>query len=254
MGHIRLGRLPKTARWRRVVELLESDPAGAAEIAARTLDASENYLRELADDPAVVQTYLALVRLMSAARGGRFEGELQRLGIPIDGSQPTFAFIGNLTSWLRDELATAGASPIATERVTTAMSRALMDTVGTQSVSLFGSSVEDIQEGFRQHSTEGQFGELSQRFFGDIVAGVLTSSIDRALPNTVESVDESLAVRDSIDLHARETAAIVRDFAGQWLSKRDWETSHDISESDATAFVAVALRKIRSELKREATR
>ena len=67
MGHIRIGRLPKSARWREVVGLMQSDDAASADVARATLLASEDYLRAAANDPALVRAYWTLVRLMAGA-------------------------------------------------------------------------------------------------------------------------------------------------------------------------------------------
>ncbi len=50
MGHVRLGRLPKTPRWIEVINLLDTaapDPAG---LAAAVVRAAEFRLRQLAND------------------------------------------------------------------------------------------------------------------------------------------------------------------------------------------------------------
>jgi hypothetical protein len=46
MGHIRLGRLPKSARWSRVVGLITEDDGAAARVAASTVTAAEEHLRK----------------------------------------------------------------------------------------------------------------------------------------------------------------------------------------------------------------
>ena len=69
LGHLRIGTLPKSARWREVVGLIESSPGDASGIARATLLASEDYLRGVSNDPALVRAYWMLVRLENAARG-----------------------------------------------------------------------------------------------------------------------------------------------------------------------------------------
>lgn len=251
MGHIRLGRLPRSARWRDVVGLIESDPANARKIAASTITASERYLRSLGDDPALAQTYWTLVRLMSAARGDDFAGELRRLGLPASDDTPTVAFVAAVSDFVRRDLARQGVDSVAGEFAALALRRALTETVATQASSLFGSSVDDLRRAFRAHSTERQFGEVSRLFFGDFLSRVLRASIDREVPNVTSSVSDGGALLRAVDVHARQSAAIVRDFAGQWLSKAGYERAGDIPPDDVRRFVAVALGKLRSELKRE---
>ncbi len=68
MGHIRLGRLPKTLAWRDVIGLLDTEPDDAASIASATVRAADSRLRKLASDPSLAFSVWLLVRAMTAAR------------------------------------------------------------------------------------------------------------------------------------------------------------------------------------------
>ncbi len=250
MGHIRLGRLPTSARWREVVAVMESDPQSAERIAAASLVASEDYLRSVRNDPALTRAYWTLVRLMAAARGDDFVGELGRLGLPSGGGGSSIAFLAAVADSVRRESAEAADGSMAGELAGLALRRALMETVGTQATSMFGSTVDDLQAAFRAHSTERQFGEVSRLFFGDFVARVLRSALDREAPALL-GAEGSVEMLEQVDIHARQSAVIVRDFAGEWLSKKNYERAGDIRRADAEGFIAVALRKLRAELKRQ---
>ena len=250
MGHLRVGRLPKNDRWREVIGVIEADSHDADRIAAASLAASEDYLRSIRNDPALTRAYWTLVRLMTAARGDDFAGELDRLGLPADGSGSSIAFLAAVADSVRRESADAADGSMAGELAGLALRRTLMETVGTQATGLFGSTVDDIQAAFRTHSTTRQFGEVSKLFFGDLVARVLRSALDREAPALL-GASESAEMLAKVDIHARQSAAIVRDFAGEWLSKKNYERAGDIRPADAEGFIAVALRKLRTELKRE---
>ena len=250
MGHIRLGRLPKSARWSRIVGLMTEDGA-ADRVAAATVVAAEQHLRDVAQDGSLTEAYWLLVRLMSASRARRLSEELSRIGLTSSNADSSVAIIGALSDYLRSEVSEAGTNSAAADYAALAFRRALMETVATQADSLFGGTVEDLERAFRSHSTERQFGEVSQKFFGDFTARFLTSALDREIPNQLPTVGAGSELLSEIDLHARQSAAIVRDFAGEWLSKQGWQTGDDIQREQAERFIAVALRKLRSELKRE---
>ena len=190
LGHIRLGRLPKSARWREVVGVMESDPQNAERIAAATLVASEDYLRSVRNDPALGRAYWTLVRLMAAARGDDFAGELRRLGLPSDGGGSSIAFLAGVADSVRRESADAADGSMAGEIAGLALRRALMETVGTQATSMFGSTVDDLQAAFRAHAKERQFGEVSRLFFGDFLARVLRGALDREAPRLLGAARE----------------------------------------------------------------
>ena len=96
------------------------------------------------------------------------------------------------------------------------------------------------------------------RFFADFFARTLRSYVDRELSNHVggdsalSTITESRDFLDSLDLHARQTARIMEEYAGGWYSKNNWEAQGEISQEETQRFVAHALRKIRSELKQQA--
>ena len=83
MGHIRLGTLPQSKKWRDVVGLLESDaPLDAiAEAAAR---ASEYDLKRATNDPGFQFVTSLLVRLPFLARAPGFE-EIALAPLRVDG-------------------------------------------------------------------------------------------------------------------------------------------------------------------------
>ena len=126
-----------------------------------------------------------------------------------------------------------------------------------QGPSLFSSSLEDLQRSFREYSTQAQFGRLAHRFFGDFFARLLPSYVDRELANQVGTspglsyLSESRQFLDALDLHARQSACLVEDFAGGWYSRHNWESRGEVSRDETQRFMAYALRKLRTELKQQ---
>ena len=70
----------------------------------------------------------------------------------------------------------------------------------------------------------------------------------------LQTIGASQTFMDEIDSHARQSAAIVHDYAGEWLSTREWESRGQIELEEARRFVPVALRKLRGAIKHEAER
>jgi hypothetical protein len=124
-------------------------------------------------------------------------------------------------------------------------------------VSFLGSSVDDVRLAFQAHSTKDRFGAVARRFFADFMARSLRSFVDRALAQHVgpgqgiANVDQSGAFMAALDTHTRQSARIVETFAADWYSKHNWQIQGQISQAEAQGFMAVALRKLRSELKED---
>jgi hypothetical protein len=71
MGHIRLGRLPRTHQWIQVLDLLGYG-AATSQVAAATLRASQTGLGSAARDTGVVHTMWLLTQVPLAARSEEF--------------------------------------------------------------------------------------------------------------------------------------------------------------------------------------
>lgn len=255
MGHIRLGRLPKTVRWRGVVGLLDHAPDDVPAVARATVVAAESHLRSLSRDPSLTYCFWLLVRLASATRKDDFTGALVRLGIDATRTDSAVGFVSLVNQRVRDEVVGNVASGPFGEIASLALRRTLLETIGQHGRSLFDSSVDDIHTAFRSHATPRQVGELSQRFFGDYLSRTLRFFIEKELSNSVgashglTTISDSTQFTEALDLYARQSARITRDFAADWYDKHRWEARGEISRDEVQAFVAVALAKLRAELR-----
>jgi len=255
MGHLRLGRLPKSRRWSEVIELIDARPEDPAGIAAAVVQAADRQLRELADDPSVGYCFWMLTRVASASRASSFADELARIGLSVRDDEPLLTFVSRVADVVRSRTTSLTSSGHFSELASLALRRALSETVGQQGRSLFGTSLEDLQAAFRAHSSQRGFGHISRRFFGDFLARTITSLIDRELSQHVgrssgfTSIADSADFAKALDTHTRQSARILEEFASSWYSKHNWETKGQITIEEAQGFTAIALRKLRMDLK-----
>ena len=101
MGHIRVGRLPKTRRWQEVFDLLDDSPQLTGALAAALTDAADARLRGLATDESLNYAFWLLTRIASAAQSGNFVAQLSRLGLQIDADTSTLALISDVADKVR---------------------------------------------------------------------------------------------------------------------------------------------------------
>lgn len=257
MGHLRLGRLPKTQKWTQVVDLLDTAPTDVPGIARAVVEAADGQLRFLASDSSLAYCFWILTRVTWAARQPDFLVKLEQLGIFTSRDASVLTFIAQLTDIAQGQISRNPQSGPFGELASLAMSRALTETIGEHGTTLFGSSMEDLQRACASYSTRRRFGVLARQFFGDFFARMLRYFVAKELANHVgfekgiRGIRESSEFVRSLDLHARQSARIVEEFASGWYSKHNWESKGEISLEDAQGFVAVALRKLRMEMKRE---
>ena len=252
MGHIRLGELPKTRRWKQVVQLMDDPDASIDVVAGAIIGAAEQAYRGAGADPGLVESLRAMAILADASRSSDFAAKLRVAGYEISGTEDA---IGLLRVVLRDTEARFGPTSqrsVFSEFALGALQESLTETVANLTGSLFLSGLDDAQHAYREFSTERGFARLSRLFFSRLLARSLRYFTDQAAAGRLgaggrlNTEAEIRAFNDAVDQYGREAARIVEDFAGAWYSKRRWKGG--VQETEGLA--AVAMRKVADELRR----
>jgi hypothetical protein len=255
MGHIRVGTLPKTRRWREVVELLDDSPQLTGALAAALTDAADYRLARLASEESLNYAFWLLVRITSAAQRGDFGQQLDRLGLSSRPSASTLSLISDLSDKVRQRTTSDIISGDFAEIASLSLRKALLETIAERGRSFFGSSMEDIRGALRAYSPPNRFAVIAQRFFAEFFARTLKSLLDRELANhtgpghAIRTAAQAQGFSDALDLYTREAVAITENFAIEWYSLHNWRTGHQITPEEARGFVGHALDKLRDELK-----
>ena len=209
MGHIRLQSLPRTRKWRQVLELIGGG-AGTPEVAAAAMDASQGGLVKAAKDPGLVHTVWLLTQVPLAARGENFVAGLRRLGLEVSDSPGLLEVVGAFTGAVDTHLGHRGGRTDLAEMSQMAAAETLTALATPQTTNLFGSSAADVQRVFRSFSTSRQFNTLAREFFSRLSKKYLTYFLSRELSNYVsgdgrfKSIHEHAEFNEALDLHCRQ--------------------------------------------------
>ena len=252
MGHIHLGRLPRTKLWQDVVTLLDAN-ADVAAIAAGSAQAAEKSLLDASADPVFVEAVRLLISIPMAARHVDFGHELRRLGLDI-GSDPTlFDILGATGTQIGRIHSTETDRTDLGELAGRALFAGISSVIGRDLPGLFGPSTEDVRLSFRKFSYSSGIAVLTRAFFGTLVGGSLSYWLDRALASRIGAerrfadVSQKTDFDRALHLHANEATRIIQEFSGGWVGKQ----MHDKGRIDPTAarnFGHVCLKKIVEEL------
>lgn len=280
MGHLRLGRLPRTGKWRDVVGLVGGG-GSAAQVADATLDAAEGQFAGA--DPAIVYSVWLLTQLPDAAKSPDFVGALAQLGVsvrPGASASELASAVGravdeHLSEAVRPrsdvgEMARlAAVETLAHHTRTTQLGMfprqepagpavgEAISSIGRPAAMRAPGSSEDAQAAVARLTSPQRFGALARDFFARLTERVLTYYVSKELPLHVGSgqrfgsLDEQQRFQEAVGVHAHEAARIVEEFAGGWYSKARFE--HGLTEERTEKFVAYAMKKMRGELRRGAT-
>jgi hypothetical protein len=274
VGHTRLGPIPKTRPWSAVVAAFagggsvgkeggEGEAAGrsalrpfdrdeVAAVADKTLQAARGGLERAKDDPGLLYSVYLLTQVALASRGKDWQRELTRVGIRLAPDATlldlTTEFQGAIDDWVVRRRHRSDLTEIASRAAT----EALRSLASSRAQTLFGNSGEELRLAVRTLSTKAGFADLGHAFFGRFISGFLNFYLSRVTAGQLgegrlQQLGDITSFNRALDTHCRESAGIVRDFAGQWYSKTEFQQG--ISLENTGGFVAVALTKLQEELR-----
>ena len=253
MGHIRLGELPKTKQWKAVFEALDASGVDGARVAAATAQAAGERFESLKSDPTLQHTIWLLARLGAAAKSDQFAAQLGELGIDARRAASGVGLVAEVARVVRDQ---APPTTALSELALKSAQRVLSERIVEQSRSLFGTTIDDVRAASASFGTKEGFALLSRDFFGEFTARTIRFVAEKELSNhvgprdAVRTLEDASALTRDIERYCRESAEIVREFAGGWYSKANWQAENQIDRDRAEGFLAYALTKLRSEVER----
>ena len=253
MGHIRLGRLPKTRNWSQVFDLLDKKTSDVSDIATSILIAARKAFYHFESDPGLNYCYWLLTRVTWHARSESFEEKLiDNLGLDISDGKSSLDVVSKISEHAAEQIKAMGKPTIFTNIAQLSMRETLTQVIGKETNTLFGASPEDVHLAFRRLAARKQFGLLSRQFFANFLTRTVQFFVSKEISNHVGpgkkflNIEEVRAFDKALDTYCYQSAKIVEQFAGGWYSKRNWQG--DITKDDARKFVHVALKKISEEL------
>lgn len=253
MGHIRLGRLPRTRKWQQVVGLIAGG-AGAAQVANATISAAEKSLGIAAEDKGLVETIYLLSQLPLAAKRSNFVDSLRNVGLDVSDSPGYLELVGAFSDAIDRKLANNGGRTDLGEMAQTAASETIAKFAGSRTQSLFGATSEDVRSSLAELATNKQFSGFAREFFARLTNKCLEYFVSKAIKDHIgenrrfRTLAQQGEFTKALGVHSWEASRIVEEFSGGWFSKTNWEDK-GISREAAAGFAHVSMKKIVSELK-----
>jgi hypothetical protein len=222
-------------------------------VASATTEAAQHGL-DLADgDAGLCHTFYLLTQITLAARQDDLPSALNSLGVKVSSDPGILNIVGGFTEAIDNHLRQTRSRTDIGEMAQMAAAETLTAVLSERSRSLFGTTSAEVKQAVRSCSTQAGFSSLAHEFFSRFTQRYLTYHLSRELANHVgpgrrfDSPAAHTAFVNDLKVHCREAATIVRDFAGHWHSKTNFEGG--ITPAKARGFIHVALNKLRRELK-----
>jgi hypothetical protein len=254
MGHVRLGTLPRTQKWKQVVSLIAGG-ASVEGIAAASADAAENGLERASQDEGLAHVFWLLTQIPQAARAGDFSERLAELGLQVSREPTLLEIVAAFTRAVDSRVSEAGKRTDLGEMAQLAGSETLASLVGRELPSLFGPTAADVRLAVAKLGTSDRFSVVARDFFSRLTSRSLGYFLSRELSKHVgpykrfAGVGEHSEFNAALDLHCREASRIIKEFSGGWYGKT-LQREKAITQDAARTFAHVAFKKLRAELRR----
>lgn len=251
MGHLRLGHLPRTHRWKQVVALIENG-ADLPELAEASFHASLTGLQRVPADPGFLSVLQSIVELAEASRQKSLTTGLVEAGIESEAHSTSIGFLsavaGKLSNGLGQVFPRSDVGKIAQDAFVESLTRHLRGKAG----SLFGDSenAKSLTAAFRGN----QFKSLMHEFYSGFTSRYLTYYLSRELPHHVgggkrfANLDEHQGFNREFDLYCRQRVRVTDEFTAGWMSKTIYDK--DTGGDAVKRYAQVAFKKIASEFER----
>lgn len=254
MGHIRLGTLPQSKKWREVVTLLNSD-APLEQIAQAAADASERDLKRASDDPVFQHVSNLLVTLPLQARSPSFLEFVTGLGLSEENLTSVTGLLAGLNSAIDAQAYELGRASDAGDIAKAALLETLSVQLNDRLPSLFEPTPAEVRRALAGFSSGQGFAVLARDFFARLTYRSLDYYLSRELANHTgagkrfASDAERVAFQQALRQHAFEASRIVQEFAGGWYGKTVWK-EQSLDQDAINNFTRFAFTKMRRELGR----
>jgi hypothetical protein len=263
MGHTRLGWVPKTKKWSAVVEQMSSGMGSGtalvediASIAQLTLRAAERGIETAIGDKRLTYVFYLLTQIVLSSRQENWQQQLAEHGISLSKESSCFDLVSEMHTAADAQMASEQYSSDVGELAQKSAGETLAEMIAPKATTLFGSGRDELQSAVRQLSTKAGFARLGQKFFGKFLSHYLNFYLSRITAhqtgsNRLSQIGEISEFNTTLECHCEQSAAIVRDFCGGWVSKTEYQTG--ITTENTSRFLAVAMRKLRDELVQQET-
>ena len=252
MGHQRLGILPRSKAWRDVVALIGGG-ADVAEVARAVSAAAEQSMIDASEDAAVRHSLWLLARIPLAAKAGPLEKGLRDLGLGVNANPTLVDLVCAVTLAIDRASRRAGPRTDFGEISQLSASESLYAVVEEEMRDLLDPPSARLQGALASFSSPRRFAALARDFFARLIRRHVDYYLSRELANHVgpgrrfASVREHTDFEKALELHCAEATRIIKEYAGEWLNKHNFEGG--IDQAKAGRFVAYASEKVRAELR-----
>lgn len=260
MGHERVGSLPKSERWRGIVNSISSYSDAEetiVDIAAQTTKNVRHRFQNIESDSGVFAAFKYVLALTEAAKSTNAFDKLAKHGIDLPKDFNLYDLAYSIQDYVSKNSDSKEYSAFATQCMIETVSAWARQHESNQT-SLFESSDKGLELWTKAANGAG-FCELSRLFFSKFTERYLKYFLEREAAANINNIYDRKQFNQNLEdhlerisRHAFETSKITQSFAAGWYNKEVKTTLP--SDKKIKGFLSFAFKKINSELIRDETK
>jgi len=258
MGHIRIGRLPATRRWRELIGLI-SEAGEVSRVAEATTHAWGLAFNKVRNDPGFREAVYLLTQVGAAGKSKDPAKQLDAAGLDVGHAGSAVEVAVALSQAMERRIQGAHErsdfGELAQRALISAVTERLQEEIGPR---LIQPGPQELRSAVKECGKAKGFSELSKAFFARLTNECLNYFLSKTLPAQVgerrrfANTEQLAEFEKAMRTHCSEAAEIVGDYSADWLSKNYYESGGNIGRDEAEKFGWYGLEKIRQELEERA--
>jgi hypothetical protein len=255
MGHTRLGKLPRTYRWRQVINLLEQ-AVSLPELAQATFDAAQAGLACVPKDQGFTQTLTTIFEFIDGLQSRDPAAVLRQKGFALPNDASLFDYINSFKERADATISEVRLRSDVAEIAQNSFTQTVFEGVAPSLPTFFGAGPGDVQKALQTNLKGQLLTKTMHAFFVTFTQQYLNYYLGRELPchvgqgKTLSDINGHSEFTEAFNLYIRQTVRITDEFTPGWFGKARYEKR--LSHESVSRFAHVAFNKIRGEFSRDA--
>jgi hypothetical protein len=252
MGHERIGFLPKSQSWKRIIDQLaqfNNSPDVVSQIANGTLENIRQKYTAMPYDESVNKALQFLSILALSARKNNQLTFLANNGITIT-NLSLFTLARSAKEYIQTNQGSLEINKITCDSILESIAK-YEHNYKMQQENLFNDEPDNI---WTKIGSGSAFCELARSFFASFTDRYLRYFIEREAAHNINSIEKqeffNKELSDQISKHSYETSKIMQSFAAGWFNK--YSLDGIPSNDEIKGFLKNSFEKMREEFRREA--
>ena len=258
MGHVRLGVLPASKKWKEIVNYLSVGNVSVGELANKVADACDKSFEKATQDPAFKHALNLMFKIPLAAQHNDLRAALSEIGISVPDNPSRTDVVVGFSKAIEIQQRQSGQPISDLSELSKSAGIAILNEFLSQQapppqMDFFTKPKTDVHRNLEKLASPVGFADLTQDFFASLAKSNIRYFMDREMPSHVRETGDFKSIPDlsvfdrSVENHCKEASFIMREFSQTWYAKHNYASDKPVTEKQISGFADHAIQKMRKE-------